>query len=107
MTSIGTYYNVTQAIGAVLLALFVYVYTPYLLPRTAIPHIAAALRDVLHVIERAEDMEAIPSPSLARRTLDRYEGFVFQTFAMIVHLSDRQPDLRILRNPNREQSFSW
>jgi hypothetical protein len=82
MTSLGTYYNVTQAIVTVLAAFFVYVYSPYLLPRTAIPHIADALREVLQVIERAEEMGAIPSPSLARRTLEGYEDFVFHTFAV-------------------------
>jgi len=96
--------NLFEAILGVL-ALFVYL--PYLLPRTTIPHIAAALREALQEIERAEEMGAIPFPSLARRTLERYEGFMFHTFSMSGHLTDRQPDLRIPHNANREQSLSW
>jgi hypothetical protein len=75
MTSIGTYYNFMHAIGTVLLAFFVYVYSPYLLPRTAVPHVAAAFREALQEIKRAEEMGAIQFPSLARRTLEKYESF--------------------------------
>jgi hypothetical protein len=103
MTSLSAYYNMIRAIGTVLLALFVYIYSPYLLPRTAIPHVAAALREALQEIERAEEMGAIPSPSLARRTLERYECFVSRTFVMSGHLTNRQPNLRIPQNANREQ----
>jgi hypothetical protein len=71
MTSLVTYYNLVHAIGTALFAFFVYVYSPYLLPRTAIPHAAAALRDALQEVERAEEMRAIQSPSLERRTLER------------------------------------
>jgi hypothetical protein len=61
--------NLFEAILGVL-ALFVYL--PYFLPRTSIPHVAVALREALQEIERAEEMGAIPFPSLARRTLERY-----------------------------------
>jgi hypothetical protein len=75
MTTLANFYDFVHAVGTVLLAFFVYIYSPYLLPRTAIPHVAAAFREALQEIKRAEEMGAIQFPSLARRTLEKYESF--------------------------------
>jgi hypothetical protein len=82
LASLLTFYDLVHAIITALLAVFVYIYSPYLLPRTAIPHIAAALHEALQEVQRAEEIGAIESPSSARRTLDQLRSFHVSYLAM-------------------------
>ena len=87
MIALETVNLLPTVFGVTVVTLFIYL--PYLLPRSTLPHVAAELREALQGIERAEEIGAIPFQSLARRTLERYEGFMFHTFQVC---DDRSSD---------------